>query len=47
MDEKFVSKSIVINLESHFWLIKEFLGAMKNKNSGHIVSMSSMAGVIG
>lgn len=34
MDEKFVSKSIVINLESHFWLIKEFLEPMTKKNSG-------------
>ena len=34
MNEAFVHKSLVINLECHFWLIKEFLPAMKKANEG-------------
>ena len=34
MNEAFVHKSLVINLESHFWLIREFLPVMKKANEG-------------
>ncbi|KAL1510037.1 hypothetical protein ABEB36_004693 [Hypothenemus hampei] len=38
---------IKVNLLAHFWLIEAFLPSMKRNNHGHIVSMSSMAGMIG
>jgi all-trans-retinol dehydrogenase (NAD+) len=47
MNEGFVSKTMVINGESHFWLVKDVLGPMMQRNSGHIVSISSIAGIAG
>lgn len=47
MDEAMISKSMIINCECHFWIIKEFLPAMLKKNRGHIVSTASMAGISG
>ena len=47
MNENFAGKSMVINVESHFWLCKEFVPAMMEKNSGHVVSVSSIAGLAG
>lgn len=44
MNEKLISKSLVVNLECHFWLIKEFLPAMIKRDKGHVVSIASMAG---
>jgi all-trans-retinol dehydrogenase (NAD+) len=40
-------KSFEVNALSHLWTIKAFLPAMLNKNSGHIVSVASMAGQLG
>jgi all-trans-retinol dehydrogenase (NAD+) len=34
-------------MESHFWIVKEFLPAMIKKNQGMIVSIASMAGTAG
>lgn len=36
-----------INAECHFWLVREFIQPMMRKNSGHIVSVSSIAGIAG
>ena len=47
MNEALVHKSMIINLESHFWLIREFLPAMKSADEGQIVSIASMAGLSG
>lgn len=46
-NENFISKTMVINAESHFWLIKDVIGPMMRKNSGHIVSIASIAGIAG
>lgn len=40
-------KTLVVNTESHFWLVKEFIGPMMQKNSGHVVSIASVAGTTG
>lgn len=45
MNEALTSKTMVINAECHFWFIREFLPAMMRKNSGHVVSIASMAGL--
>jgi NADP-dependent 3-hydroxy acid dehydrogenase YdfG len=34
LDENFASKSYKVNFESHLWLIREFIEAMKKKNTG-------------
>ena len=47
MSEGFAGKTMIINAESHFWLVKEFIDSMMQKNSGHIVSISSIAGLAG
>jgi len=47
LDEFMIHKTMVINCESHLWLIREFIGPMMKKNSGHIVSISSVAGIAG
>lgn len=42
-----IHKTMVINAESHFWLINEFIGSMLKRNDGHIVSIASVAGIAG
>ncbi|XP_077292254.1 estradiol 17-beta-dehydrogenase 11-like isoform X2 [Arctopsyche grandis] len=46
-EEAEIKKIFDINVFAHFWLIKAFLPSMINRNHGHIVALSSMAGVIG
>lgn len=36
-----------VNVLAHLWLIQAFLPSMMEKNHGHLVAMSSMAGVVG
>jgi len=38
---------MMVNAEAHFWTVKEFLPSMMERNSGHIVAIASMAGVVG
>jgi len=45
--EKEIEKVFAVNVFSQFWCIYEFLPRMITLNMGHIVSMSSMAGVTG
>jgi all-trans-retinol dehydrogenase (NAD+) len=45
-DEK-IEHTINVNLMAHFWLLKAFLPAMIERRSGHIVTMSSCAGLVG
>ena len=47
MNEGFLRKSMIINLECHFWFIKEFLPDMIKADEGQIVSIASMAGISG
>ena len=47
MNETMISKSLIVNLECHFWIIREFLPHMLETNKGQIVSVASMAGVVG
>ena len=42
MSEADASKSLVVNVESQFWILKELLPAMAQRNSGHIVNISSV-----
>ncbi|XP_012319039.1 short-chain dehydrogenase/reductase family 16C member 6-like [Aotus nancymaae] len=42
-----VEKSFLVNAISHFWTYKAFLPAMIRTNHGHLVCISSIAGVAG
>lgn len=42
-----IKKIIEINTVAHFWMFQAFLPKMVEKNRGHIVAMSSMAGLMG
>ncbi|XP_033633663.1 17-beta-hydroxysteroid dehydrogenase 13-like [Asterias rubens] len=44
LSEQNIKQTININLMAQFWTIRSFLPAMLEANSGHIVSISSMAG---
>ncbi|XP_004871586.1 short-chain dehydrogenase/reductase family 16C member 6-like [Heterocephalus glaber] len=42
-----VERSFYVNAISHFWTYKAFLPAMIKANHGHLVCMSSIAGMVG
>ncbi len=42
-----IEKSFKINTLAHFWIVKAFIDDMVKRNSGHIVTISSAAGIIG
>ncbi|XP_052031383.1 short-chain dehydrogenase/reductase family 16C member 6 [Apodemus sylvaticus] len=42
-----VEKSFFVNAISHFWTCKAFLPAMVKANHGHLVCISSIAGIVG
>jgi len=42
-----VRKMYEINVFAHYWLFQAFLPKMMKKNEGHIVALSSIAGVVG
>ncbi|XP_012675733.2 short chain dehydrogenase/reductase family 16C, member 5a [Clupea harengus] len=42
-----IEKTIEVNTMSHFWTNKAFLPAMVKNNHGHLVTISSSAGLIG
>ena len=42
-----IQKTIDINTTSHSWTVKAFLPKMIKKNSGHIVTVASAAGLVG
>ncbi|KAF9797160.1 hypothetical protein SFRURICE_018630 [Spodoptera frugiperda] len=45
--EKEIRTSFEVNIIAHLWLLQTFLPSMMERNHGHIVAMSSMAGVVG
>lgn len=45
-DEK-IQRTFDVNIIAHFWLVREFLPAMKRKNHGHIVALASQGGLEG
>lgn len=40
-------KTIAVNLNAHYYLIKAFLPGLLTKNSGHIVNIASVLGIAG
>jgi len=47
MPEADLRAVVEVNLLSHFWMTKEFLPSMKERNSGHIVAISSASALMG
>ncbi|XP_028394148.1 short-chain dehydrogenase/reductase 3-like [Dendronephthya gigantea] len=45
--DKEIEKTMNINLMAHFWTIKAFLNEMLERDSGHIVAISSILSVLG
>lgn len=46
-EEATMRKTLEVNTISHFWTIKAFLPKMIEKNHGYLVTVSSMAGIVG
>lgn len=42
-----VERTFQVNVMSHFWTIKQFLPSMIKNERGHVVAISSIAGIIG
>jgi len=42
-----IRKIMDINVLAHFWMLEAFLPGMYERNKGHIVALSSIAGVVG
>lgn len=45
--EKEIRMIFEINVLAHYWMFEAFLPRMIEKNNGHLVALSSMAGVVG
>ncbi|XP_073958301.1 epidermal retinol dehydrogenase 2-like [Choristoneura fumiferana] len=45
--EKEIRTMFEVNVLAHFWMLQAFLPSMMERNHGHIVAMSSMAGILG
>ncbi|CAG9796330.1 unnamed protein product [Diatraea saccharalis] len=45
--EKEIRSVFEVNILAHHWLVQAFLPSMMERNHGHIVGLSSMAGVVG
>ena len=42
-----IERTFKVNVFGHFWTIREVLDKMKSANDGHIVAISSIAGLLG
>ncbi|XP_011165455.1 17-beta-hydroxysteroid dehydrogenase 13 [Solenopsis invicta] len=42
-----IIKSVNVNVLAHFWMLQAFLPSMIEKNHGHVVALSSIAGLVG
>lgn len=42
-----IRKTFEVNTFAHFWTMRQFLPSMKRRRSGHIVAVSSIAGLLG
>lgn len=45
--ENEIRKIFDINVIAHFWMFQAFLPSMIENNTGHVVALSSMAGIMG
>jgi all-trans-retinol dehydrogenase (NAD+) len=47
LNEEMITKVLKVNCESNIWLVREVLPSMLSRNRGQIVTISSVAGLIG
>ena len=47
IDDAHIIKTFEVNVLAHFWTVKAFLPAMLARNEGHIVTLASVAGLVG
>jgi all-trans-retinol dehydrogenase (NAD+) len=47
LSEEDVERTFRVNTLAHFWTLQEFLPAMIERDSGHVVTVSSAAGLLG
>lgn len=47
LPDKQINLTFAVNSISHFYITKAFLPAMLKANEGHIVTVASMAGMVG
>ena len=47
LSDEEITRSVEVNLLAHFWTVRAFLPGMLQRDSGHIVSVSSVAGIMG
>ncbi|MDR0641354.1 MAG: SDR family oxidoreductase [Treponema sp.] len=45
--DELIEKTVKVNILALFWTVKAFLPGMMERNSGHIINISSAAGLIG
>jgi len=45
--DELMQKTMDVNVNAHFWLVKAVLPAMLERNQGHIVTIASLAGFFG
>lgn len=45
--EKEIRSTFELNVIAQFWILEAFLPKMIERNQGHVVSISSMAGLVG
>lgn len=45
--EAAIERIMDVNTNAHFWMIREFVPDMMERNSGSVVAISSMAGMVG
>ena len=45
--EASIERIMNVNTNAHFWMIREFVPDMMERNSGSVVAVSSMAGMVG
>uniref|UniRef100_A0A182TDH4 Short-chain dehydrogenase/reductase 3 n=1 Tax=Anopheles melas TaxID=34690 RepID=A0A182TDH4_9DIPT len=47
LSDKAIESTYAVNILSHYWTTRAFLPEMMNGNSGHIVTVSSVTGLLG
>jgi all-trans-retinol dehydrogenase (NAD+) len=47
ISDESIERTMQVNVMAHFWTLKAFLPSMVQRNSGHIVSVASAAGLFG
>ncbi|QDZ20895.1 short chain dehydrogenase [Chloropicon primus] len=47
LSDEEINRCVDVNLLAHFWTVRAFLPSMIKRDSGHVVTVSSVAGIMG